>query len=57
MDNTYIRKSLNWQPRSTFETGLERTVRWYVDNQQWWKRVQSEAYKMTRSMYLQGEKA
>jgi dTDP-glucose 4,6-dehydratase len=40
-----IRQELNWTPAHTFERGLEETVQWYVDNQTWWERVMSGAYR------------
>ena len=32
----------------TFETGLRKTVQWYLDNRQWWERVLSGAYRLER---------
>lgn len=40
-----IRGELGWEPRETFESGLRKTVRWYIDNQTWVARVQSRAYR------------
>lgn len=57
MDTRYIGRELGWQPRVTFQGGLKRTVDWYLANRRWWERVQSEAYKATRSLYLTSEKA
>jgi dTDP-glucose 4,6-dehydratase len=54
MDITRIRERLGWTPSRTFEVGLRETVRWYVDHEEWWRRVQSEAYKATQSLYLSG---
>ena len=34
-----IRTELGWQPRHTFERGLAETVRWYLDNEAWWRSV------------------
>jgi dTDP-glucose 4,6-dehydratase len=52
MDISYAGKTIGWQPRWTFEKGLKHTVDWYVENEEWWHRVRSEAYRMTMSMYL-----
>jgi dTDP-glucose 4,6-dehydratase len=40
-----IEKELGWQPKETFETGLEKTVRWYLDNPGWVESVQTGAYR------------
>jgi len=37
IDATRIRKELGWEPRYTFSTGLPETVKWYVENEAWWK--------------------
>ncbi|OOY09033.1 dTDP-glucose 4,6-dehydratase [Thioclava sp. F36-7] len=37
IDPTRIREELGWRPSVTVEEGLERTVRWYLENQDWWR--------------------
>lgn len=44
IDPRKIEHELNWRPASSFETALDETVKWYVDNQQWWRRVKSGKY-------------
>ena len=51
MDNTRIATELGWEPRYTFDSGIRETVRWYVENQLWWKRVKSEAYRAANALY------
>jgi len=34
-----IQKELGWQPRHDFETGLESTIKWYLDNEAWWRLI------------------
>jgi dTDP-glucose 4,6-dehydratase len=41
---------LGWVPTRTFETGLEETVRWYLDHREWWARVQDGAYRHSAEM-------
>ena len=41
IDPTRIREELNWRPSHTPETGLEQTVQWYLDNEEWWKKLQA----------------
>ena len=35
MDIAKIRRELGWRPKESFDTGLEKTVRWYLDNRGW----------------------
>lgn len=45
IDASKIRQELGWEPRYTFETGIKETIRWYVKNQDWVKRIRTGAYK------------
>jgi len=42
IDATRIRKELGWEPRYTFSTGLPETVKWYVENEAWWKPLKAK---------------
>lgn len=44
IDATKIRTQLGWTPQYTFETGIKDTVKWYLENQDWWQRVKSGEY-------------
>jgi len=48
IDASKIRNELGWRPRESFETGLAKTVRWYLDNQTWWQRILSGTYQTQR---------
>lgn len=48
IDATKIQRDLGWKPGETFETGLRKTVQWYLNNKEWWERVLSGAYRMER---------
>ncbi len=48
IDAGKIERELGWVPQETFETGLEKTVRWYLDNRQWWQRVLDGSYRLER---------
>ena len=48
IDASRIERTLGWTPRETFETGLRKTVQWYLDNGAWTERVLSGAYRMER---------
>lgn len=45
IDARKIEQELGWRPRETFETGIRKTVEWYLANQAWVSRVQSGAYR------------
>ncbi|HEB27315.1 MAG TPA: dTDP-glucose 4,6-dehydratase [Porticoccus sp.] len=45
IDAQKIERELGWKPAETFETGIRKTVRWYLDNQNWVTNVQSGAYR------------
>ena len=45
IDARKIERELGWRPAETFETGIRKTVRWYLDHQDWVARVQSGAYR------------
>lgn len=45
IDASKIERDLGWKPQESFETGLRKTVQWYLDNQQWVEHVKSGAYQ------------
>lgn len=48
IDAGKIERELGWRPEETFETGLRKTVQWYLANEKWWKRVQDGSYQGQR---------
>jgi dTDP-glucose 4,6-dehydratase len=48
IDTAKIRSELGWRPTETFDSGLRKTVEWYLANQRWCERVQSGAYRGER---------
>jgi dTDP-glucose 4,6-dehydratase len=48
IDASKIERELNWIPVETFETGLRKTVEWYLANSEWCKRVQDGSYQRER---------
>ena len=48
IDASKIESELGWVPEQTFESGLRKTVQWYLDNRQWWESVLSGAYRLER---------
>lgn len=52
IDSSKLQKELGWEPSLQFEEGIEKTVRWYMDNQEWMDRVTSGEYeKYYEEMY------
>ena len=48
IDASKIRKELGWQPQETFESGMLKTVKWYLDNQPWIENILNCKYRCER---------
>jgi dTDP-glucose 4,6-dehydratase len=48
IDASKIKRDLGWVPQETFETGLRKTVQWYLAHPQWWQRIRSAVYQGER---------
>lgn len=48
IDASKIARELGWMPQETFESGMRKTVQWYLANQAWWKPVQDGSYQGER---------
>ena len=48
IDSSKMQRELNWTPEETFETGLRKTVQWYLDNSIWCQNVQDGSYQRER---------
>jgi dTDP-glucose 4,6-dehydratase len=48
IDASKIASELGWQPEETFESGIRKTVEWYLNNQEWWSRVLDGSYTRER---------
>jgi dTDP-glucose 4,6-dehydratase len=44
IDAGKIERELGWRPQETFDSGLEKTVQWYLENQKWCRRVVADRY-------------
>ena len=44
----YHLRELGWRPQETFDSGIRKTVQWYLDNQEWCRRVQDGSYQRER---------
>ncbi len=48
IDAAKIERELGWKPEETFESGIRKTVEWYLNNKTWWSRVLDGSYSMER---------
>ncbi len=48
IDASRMKSEIGWRPTESFDSGLRKTVRWYLDNREWWERVRSGAYRGER---------
>jgi dTDP-glucose 4,6-dehydratase len=48
IDASKIDRELGWRPQETFETGLRKTVAWFLENKAWWQRIRSGVYRGER---------
>jgi dTDP-glucose 4,6-dehydratase len=54
MDARKIEHELGWRPKATFETGIRKTVRWYLENEAWVKDVTSGSYRQWVATHYSG---
>jgi dTDP-glucose 4,6-dehydratase len=48
IDASRIERELGWRAQETFETGLEKTVQWFLDNEAWWRPIRAQKYSGQR---------
>ena len=48
IDSKKIKQDLGWQPHETFQSGLRKTINWYLDNKDWWIETQENIYQQER---------
>ncbi len=48
INNSKIKKKLGWEPIESFDSGIKKTIRWYLDNENWWREIQNKTYKQER---------
>jgi dTDP-glucose 4,6-dehydratase len=48
IDASKIERELGWKPQETFESGIRKTVQWYLDNKEWCQHVQDGSYQRER---------
>jgi dTDP-glucose 4,6-dehydratase len=53
IDASHAHRQLGWKPRESFDSGLERTIRWYLDHREWWGPLRQSVYSGERLGLLQ----
>jgi dTDP-glucose 4,6-dehydratase len=48
IDASKLERDLGWKPQESFESGMEKTIRWYLENRDWWQAILSGAYRGER---------
>ena len=48
IDAKKIRTELGWKPKESFDTGIRKTIEWYLCNKSWWKAIQDQTYRQER---------
>jgi dTDP-glucose 4,6-dehydratase len=48
IDASKLERELGWRAQETFESGIEKTVRWYIQNESWWKAILARGYSAKR---------
>jgi len=46
IDPTKIHRELGWKPETMFEDGIRKTIRWYLDNREWWEKIITGEYRI-----------
>ena len=54
MDARKIERELGWKPKATFESGIRKTVRWYLENEAWVRDVTSGSYRQWVATHYSG---
>ena len=55
MDARKIERELGWKPKETFESGIRKTVRWYLENEAWVRDVTSGSYRQWIATHYSGQ--
>ena len=48
IDSSKLQNKLGWSPKETFETGIRKTIDWYLDNKTWWQEIKNNTYQQER---------
>ena len=48
IDSSKLKNELNWSPKETFDSGIRKTIDWYLENRLWWLQIQNNTYQQER---------
>ena len=48
IDASKIKNDLGWTPKETFETGIRKTIQWFLNHEDWWRKIQDGTYNQER---------
>ena len=48
VDSTKLQNTLKWKPRESFQSGIKKTIEWYLNNEDWWRKIQKNNYNQQR---------
>ena len=48
IDSSKIQNELGWKPKESFNSGIEKTIKWYIENESWWNNIQKKRYNQER---------
>jgi dTDP-glucose 4,6-dehydratase len=48
VNSSLIEKKLGWKKIESFDDGLKKTIKWYLENQHWWKNILKKKYSLAR---------
>ena len=48
IDASKLKKEIGWEPKESFNTGIQKTIEWYLKNEEWWRIIQENTYKQER---------
>ena len=48
VDASKLNSKLDWAPKESFESGLEKTIQWYINNKNWWTAILDKTYRQER---------
>ena len=48
IDATKVKNEINWIPKESFNSGIRKTIKWYLENEEWWRKIQNRSYNQER---------